>query len=154
MCSLALGYTELVVRSNPIPDPTKLIKFRAQIINADERRPGVVVRRLDGKVERIYFPADLHTIIAGASRFVGLTDEQRKLLKGCWADIYGKKVDWAFPSLFFVWQIDCPLVNVSFDRIKSVYMRGVEFSRWGFPVVEVILFGMAMGAFFKERRSI
>lgn len=154
MYSLMLGYSELVVLSNPIPNPAQLVKFRAQVLNADEKRPGIVIRRLDGKEERIYFAEDLHGIVAGASRFSALTDEQRQSLKGCWSDIYGKKVDWAFPSLFFVWQIDCPRIDISYEKIKSHYMIGVEFSRWGFPILALVLFGITVGAFFKERRGV
>jgi len=154
VCLLIHVYPSIVVWLNPIPDLSQLVRFRAQILNADVDNLGVTIRNPGGKIEKIYFPTSLYTIATGPTKFNGLSFEQEKMLKGCLADIYGKKVEWLVPSRFFVWKIHCEDVDVSFEQIVRSYEINVRFGARAAMVVSLIFIGMIVGVFVKERRKL
>ncbi len=135
------GYPFIIRWKNPVPSENNLTSFHAKIIDVSEINDGVTLVFPEGVVGRAFFPAVNNSILTTDRRFSGLTITQAKLLKNCDATIYGKKVDWQFPSRFFVWRVDCAAIDVPFSQIKSTYEKEVDFNRWlQFGLVVIVIF--------------
>lgn len=113
-------YLGLVHWVNPVPNPDELIRVPIKVLGVKALDPHLHVQLADGSQRMMEFP-----VLFGLrpNRYHGLSDDDKKKLRGCEGEIRGIPVRLVLTDRFRVWGLQCGDVHLGFDVAQRDYVR-------------------------------
>ena len=116
------AYVGLLNLTNTVPDPSRLIQLKVEVIRFYEHAPHLIVRFPDGTKKPMEFPTAMSI---RPSRFSLLPKERRVSAEGCIGHVLGVAMAFVPDERLRVWEIDCGPLRRAFKDIQAYFHRSI-----------------------------
>lgn len=151
---LCIGYPTVVAIENPMPHRDELVSISARILVIQQSTPNLTLQMSDGTKVNANFPGNLYFLTPlGSPRFGSLDRDEMRRLQGCDASFKVKHIDWHYPDLFSVWDMQSVCGHYDYQRAVSYFEK---IGTFGVLVAWNQLFcaGLVAFVFFVDRKRL
>lgn len=132
---------ELVTYTNAVPKNDQLEKHQVTIVSTHKNDPHFVMEMEDGTRRMMEWPVTVS--YHGGFPSDVWSDEHRKNLPGCRAEIHGLPMRWTTRDRYRVWALNCPdkEIQIPMDLVVKDYQLSLNARRsgWFVPLACLVL---------------
>lgn len=113
-------YPAVVALNNPLPKQSELQTISAEIVSVQQHSPNLTLRLSNGETMYANFPGNLFVLSPLSSpRFSDLDVREMAKLRGCTASLEIKRLDWHYPRLWSVWDLQSICGRYDYARAEQ-----------------------------------